>query len=171
MSIVNTSICVCIWKTWWWLRIFKAKHLNPPPLLKMFAITLCDFKCSCMDYVKIITYLSPSDPVPLQSTVSLKHPCCGITYYTNPTTAVLLARSLPTSLHSYKYRSARTYNSAPKRRIDFVRVGLKNRQTSHEEVVAAVNHSTSFRLLVCIVILPISADIVRVKSRQSTHPV
>jgi len=168
---VNTSICVCIWKTWWWLRIFKAKHLNPPPLLKMFAITLCDFKCSCMDYVKIITYLSPSDPVPLQSTVSLKHPCCGITYYTNPTTTVLLARSLPTSLHSYKYRSARTYNSAPKRRIDFVRVGLKNRQTSHEEVVAAVNHSTSFRLLVCIAIRPISADIVRVKSRQSTHPV
>jgi len=101
------------------------EHCNLP--LNMFAITLCDFKCSGMDYVKVITYLSLSDPVPLQSTISLKHPCRGITYYTNPTTAVLLARNLPTSLHSCKYRSARTYDFAPKRRFDFVRVGLKGR--------------------------------------------
>jgi hypothetical protein len=72
------------------------EHCNLP--LNMFAITLCDFKCSGMDYLKVTTYLSLSDPVPLQSTVSLNHPCRGITYYTNPTTAVLLASSLPTSL-------------------------------------------------------------------------
>jgi hypothetical protein len=165
---MNTSICVCVWKTWWWLRKFKAKHLNPPPLLNMFAITLCDFKCSGMDYVKIITYLSLSDPVPLQSTVSLQHPCCGITYYTNPTTAVLLACSLPTSLHSCKYRSARTYDSAPKRRFDFVRVGLKSRQTSHEEVVAAVNHSRKFQTacLYCD-----SAHFRRHRPSEKPHPV
>jgi hypothetical protein len=123
-----------------------------------------------MDYVKIVTYLSLSDPVPLHSTISLKHPCRGITYYKNPTTAVLLARSLPASLHSCKNRSARTYDCAPKR-FDFVRVGLKSRQTSHEEVVAAATTQASSELLVYIATCPISADIVRVKSRQATRPV
>jgi hypothetical protein len=136
----------------------------------MFAITLWDFKCSSMGYVKIVTYLSLSDPVPLQSTISLKHLCRGITYYTNPKTAVF-ARSLRTSLHSCKYRSARTYDCAPKRRFDFVRVGLKSRQTSHEEVVAVVTTQASFKLLVYIATRPFSADIVRVKSRQATRPV
>ena len=124
-----------------------------------------------MDYVKIITYLSLSDPVPLHSTISLKHPCRGTTYYTNPTMAVLIARSLPTSLHSCKCRSARTYDCAPKRRFDFVRVGLKSRQTSHEEVVAAVTTQASFKLFVYIATRPIPAVIVRVKSRQATRPV
>jgi hypothetical protein len=53
------------------------EHCNLP--LSMFAITLCDFKYSGMDCVKVITYLSLSGPVPLQPTISLKRPCRGVT--------------------------------------------------------------------------------------------
>jgi hypothetical protein len=45
------------------------------------------------------------------------------------------------------------------------------RQTSHEEVVAAVTTQASFKVLVYIVTSPASAEIVGVKGRQTTHPV
>jgi hypothetical protein len=121
--------------------------------------------------VKIITYLSLSDRVPLQSTISFKHLCYGITYYSNPTTVVLLARSLPTSPHPCKYRSAQTDDCAPKRRFDFVLVGRKSRPTSQEVVVAALTIQASFKLLVYIATRPVSAEIVRVRSRLTTYPV
>jgi hypothetical protein len=149
-----------------WQKHYFIEHCNPSP--NLFAVTLCDFKCRGMDLVNIITYLSLSDSVPLQSTISLKHPCCGITYYSNPTTVVLLARSLPTSPHPCKYRSAQTDDCATKR-FDFVRVSEESSDVARGGRSCS-DHSSKFQTA-CLYCDSSGFRRNRVRSRLTTYPV